>query len=250
MCLSVRHGLITGRNHIVFGLNCQDALLTKTFMIGDETFYAGAISDGCGEGKHTEVGANLAVNYLVNKTQELMIKGVEEKNITSKLFIGLIEALESVKVNFLSRTTSPEETVNFIKDNLLFTVLGYFITPNTCVIYAMGDGVVLLNDFIDIRNEDNHPNYIAYNLVDGKYLLKDRRALPKEFDTYTVPTSRLKKLAIGTDDWEDELGVLVSLWDKSVCNNIQRTMNLLSRKEKRFKDDAAIIAIEKKDSQD
>jgi hypothetical protein len=194
------------------------------------------------------VGSHLAVTYLVNKTQDLILKKIPDEEIPSILFKGLIKALETVEENFLRQPPSPEETVDFIKNHLLFTVLGYYISPRTCTIYAMGDGVVLLNDFIEIRNENNHPNYIAYNLVDGKYLQKDRKTLPDKFDVYKIPTPKLNKMAVGTDAWEDELGVFISLWDKSICTNIQRTMNLLSTKEKRFKDDAAIIAIERENT--
>jgi hypothetical protein len=248
MCFSVRKGLITGRNHIVYRLNCQDSILTKTFVFEEKNYYIGAVSDGCGEGKRSEVGSHLAVTYLVNKTQELILKKVPEEEIPSILFKGLIWALETVKENFLRQPSPPEETVDFIKNHLLFTVLGYYITPRTCTIYAMGDGVVLINDLIDIRNENNHPNYIAYNLVDGKYLQRDRKTLPDKFDVYKIPTPKLNKMAVGTDAWEDEIGVFISLWDKSICTNIQRTMNLLSTKEKRFKDDAAIIAIERENT--
>lgn len=245
MCFSVKSGLITGRNHLVYGLNCQDSILTKEFVLKEKTYYIGAISDGCGEGKRSEVGAHLAVSYLVNKTYELILSNTEEEDIPPLLFRGLVETLGNLKNSVLSHNSSAEEDVNFIKEHLLFTALGYLITPSLCLIYALGDGVVLLNDFIDIRDENNHPNYIAYNLIDERYLKKSRRPLPKLFDVYRIPTTSLERLAIGTDAWEDELGVLVSLWDEKICKNVQRTMNVLSSKEKRFKDDGAIIIVKR-----
>jgi hypothetical protein len=243
MCFSVRSGLITGRQHIVYGVNCQDSLKVKTFHHNADTYYIGVVADGCGEGTRSEVGAHLATSFLINRTEDLVKREVATEEIPQRLFNDLVGFLKTIVAGFSTQDTPPTSIVQFIKNHLLFTVLGFVISPETTVTFAMGDGVILLNDVIDIRDENNHPMYIAYHLVDDDFLEETRSPLPKKFDLQIIPTKLLEKLAVGTDAWESELGVLFSIWDEKVCKSVQRTMNVLSKKEKRFKDDAAIVTV-------
>lgn len=241
MYFSIRTGLVAGRQHTVYGINCQDSVKTKSFLVDEAFYHVGVVADGCGEGTQTETGAHLAVAFLTHRMELLLKAGVSPLSVPRVLFSDLIDYLGNITKPY----TSPSERVQFIKNNLLFTVLGFLIAPETTVVYALGDGVVVLNDLIDIRDENNHPSYIAYHLVDTNYLTKDRSTLPDRFAIYTIPTPELVKLAVATDAWIDEMEILKTIWYQDLCPNLQRTMNMSSRKNRRFKDDAAIIAVQR-----
>ena len=241
MCFSMKRGLIAGRHHIVYSMNCQDSLCAKTFKRHKDTCHIGVVADGCGEGTRSEVGAHMATSFLIQRMEELLMEGKAAEEIPTKLFHDLLRFLHGQMAGLALMYNSYQAAVQFIKDHMLFTVLGFIITPKTTVIFALGDGVIVLNDMIDVRDENNHPFYISYHLVDKSYLVNKGAPLPLKFDTYIFPTEYLERLAVGTDAWADEMGVLLSLWDEKLCKSVQRTMNLLSKKEKRFKDDAAII---------
>lgn len=245
MSFLTKTGLITGRQHLIYGINCQDSLATKTFQHQKDTYYIGVVTDGCGEGARSEVGAHLASSFLLRQMESMIRHQTLAQDIPGRLFADSLEYLETVISGFTGQDDAPAERVAFIKDHLLFTVLGFYVTPSTTIIYALGDGVVLLNDLVDIRDEQNHPNYIAYHLVGQDFLSPDRSPLPNKFDLYQIPTSQLFRLAVGTDAWGDELGVLFSIFNDRLSKSVQRTMNLLSKKEHKFKDDAAIVMLEK-----
>lgn len=245
MEFTMKSGIVTGRGHIVYGINCQDSLQTTMFEHDGQKFYAGIVTDGCGEGTRSETGAHLATSFLIKRIEELVKEGVTIKKIPQRLFDDLIEFLRSIVNNFLTGPTPQVTAVRFIKEHLLFTVLGFVIGPKETIIFAVGDGVVVMNDMVDLRDQKNMPTYPAYHLVDEKFLKQQRTPLPKKFDVYEIKTKKLARLAVGTDAWEEELAMLLSMWGDTAGKSLQRTMNLLSNKEKRFKDDAAIIAVEK-----
>ncbi len=244
MEFTMKSGIVTGRGHIVYGINCQDSLQTIQFEHNGETYYAGIVTDGCGEGTRSETGAHLATSFLSKRVEELIKEGVSPKKAPRILFWDLVEFLRSIVINFQTGQHPHAQAVKFIKEHLLFTVLGFIIGPKDTVIFAVGDGVVVLNDMVDLRDQDNMPTYPAYHLVDEKFLKQKRSPLPTQFDVYTIKTKKLKRLAVGTDAWEEEVGTLLSLWGENASKSLQRTMNLMSNKEKRFKDDAAIIAVD------
>ncbi len=244
MELKVRTGIVTGREHLVYGINCQDSLFAKTFEHEGYTYHIGVVSDGCGEGERSETGAHLATSFLIYKMEKLVRDGYSIKFILRKLYFELLRFLKKILTAYDLKHL-PAEEVDVIKNHFLFTVIGFIIGPDDTVIFAVGDGVVLINDFLDVRDQKNTPTYPTYHLVSSKYLKSDRTYIPKEFDVYDVKTENMQKLAVGTDSWQYELDSLFLLFNEEQKTTPQRLMNVLSQKEKRFKDDAAIITVTK-----
>ena len=242
---TVRSGIVSGRGHLLFGINCQDSLRHASFEVNGEEFHVGFVCDGCGEGERSEVGANLASGFLTHRTEILIKSGMKIENISKKLFFDLIFFLQSIMNNYDIGGNSQDVKVSFIKNNLLFTVFGYVIGHEETTIFSMGDGIILINDDLDIKDQQNRPLYPAYHIVDKRYLAKGYTKLPGSFETILIKTSDLDRLAIGTDAWADELGALFSLWEQGKYFSLQREMNVLSKKFKRFKDDAALITVER-----
>lgn len=239
MEFKMRTGIVTGREHIVYGINCQDSVNTKSFDYKGNSYLTGVVSDGCGEGKKSEVGSHLATSFVSAKMEQLIKKGLSETEIPSRIFKKLLNFLRSIMDSY-GLKNHPEEEVSFIRDHLLFTVIGFIIGPKDTVIFATGDGVVILNEDIVIRDQQNSPSYPAYHLIKSKYL---KTPLYEKFDIYTIKTEELQNLAIGSDSWQSEIEILKLLSDANNKQNLQRTMNLLSQKERRFKDDATLIVV-------
>lgn len=244
MKFALKVGTVTGRGHMAYGLNCQDSVASRTFEHNGLAFYAGVVSDGCGEGKRSETGAHLATSFLMRNIELLVGQNIPIKDIPQSLYNRLLKFLKLIADEFQESAGMDAETVTFIKDQLLFTIVGFVIGPEETVIFAAGDGVVVLNDYIDIRDEKNQPMYPAYHLVDRKYL-QIATALPIGFAVYTIDTSLLERLAIGTDAWNDELMLLMSFLSDFDTTNVQRVMNAARYKEKRFSDDATVIVVKR-----
>lgn len=238
-----KKGKVTGRGHIVYGLNCQDALLTRSFEYNGFTYHIGAVADGCSEGMHSELGAELGVAFSVTKIEELIKGGMPVKVIPGALYVMLVEYLRQVTGPFQLLSEPYARMVSFIKEHLLFTLIGFIVGPDDTVVFAAGDGLVAINDLTDLRDQQNMPMYIAYHLVEKSYLQTKPSAMPSKFDVYELKTADLKTLAIGTDAWAQELDVLLQILSDECPANVQTLMNRLSSKEKRFQDDASIILI-------
>ncbi len=197
-------GIVPGRGHILDARNCQDALSSITFEINSKSYVAGVVADGCGGGKHSEVGAQLAVQFIPREIRRLVKNGLSLEPIPNLLFEHLIHFLKTI---------------------------------------VAGDGIVIINDDIHLRDQHNAPAYIGYHLVDRRYLGEDATPLAHAFDLYTIPTETLKRLAIGSDAWMEEQALLDQVWGLKPPAGLQLQMNRWSD-ARRLKDDASMIVVE------
>lgn len=239
---NIKVGQLIGRDHLISRRNKQDALALTDALVNGEKYFAGFVADGCGSSLHSEVGAQLAVRFVSEKTKELIISGVGINRLPDLLFENTLSFLESSL--FANEAYSPEDRLSFIKDYLLFTLIGFVQGPEKILVFAYGDGTVVINNDIDFRDQGDAPDYIAYLLVKNSL---PQSSLPKSFDIYPILTEDLERLAIGSDSWKGELDLLLnkSIWGIKHTNGLQRKMNTWSDKEHRFKDDASLIVLER-----
>lgn len=237
----VREGHVVGRNHILSGRNCQDALAISQFdHLGDE-FVVGVICDGCSEGVSSEIGAKMASQYILKEATQLVKLGFGKNLLPSLLFAKTLAFLKQIASPF---GFSPKERLKFIEDNLLFTVLTLVKTPRDTFVLAYGDGVVVLNDERDFRFQGDAPFYMGYHLIERQLISIEATVLPSGFDVYSLPTDRLKRALVASDAWSMERGLIPEVWGITHPNGLQRKMNVWSGREHRFTDDASIILIE------
>ncbi len=242
MTFRVRKGLVPGRNHIVEASNCQDALTYSAFGHGKHSYIVGVIADGCGEGKHSEVGAQLAVQYIPHEVQRLTRLNLPLEHIPQLLYANTIQFLRGVAAAY--HFSDVDEYVAFVNHYLLFTIIGFILGPEETWVFAAGDGVVVLNEDIHLRDENNTPSYIGYHLVDRRYLHANASPLETTFDVYRLPSNELERLAVGSDAWIAEQPLLEQVWGVSGENGLQLLMNGWSD-AKHFKDDASLIVVER-----
>lgn len=238
---TLKTGKVIGRDHILAGRNCQDSLKTSTVELHGQTYTIGWISDGCSEGAHSEVGSILATEFLLNQSVEYLQEGLSLEIVPLFLFEDLIAFL---KINLGSQNLkTPQKQAQYIKDHLLFTVVGFIIGPKYSLVIAYGDGLIIINDEVYKRDFDDESPYIGYLLVDPKYLDPNRRPISQEFDTYPLKTADIKNLAVGSDAWLKEFELISQIWGHKHPNQVQRNMNIWSDGKKLF-DDASIIVVE------
>ena len=120
MDFQLRTAIVTGRNHILHGRNCQDALYSLTFEIDGQSYLVGVIADGCGAGQHSEVGAQLAVQYVPYALRSMLQREVTLEDMPVLLFGGLMHFLTSVVDNYSFASTRERVQLSFILKNWLF----------------------------------------------------------------------------------------------------------------------------------
>jgi hypothetical protein len=139
----------------------------------------------------------------------------------------------------------PRQRSAYILQYLLFTVIGVIAHKNESVIFHAGDGVIVADDWVKKLDENNHPNYLAYHLLQPDE--KAKLQLPPTFTQERVH-ARWQRIAIGTDGFE--LGLLPQVWGNPHQRGLQRKMNSWSNQLHHFKDDATIVVLEKDDGND
>ncbi len=227
-------GSIIGRNHVLASKNNQDAYR----VVIQERFIAAIVCDGCGSGKHSEVGAKLGARMVTTAIADLLNQDSE---------ISKPEFWDSVKRNLLQKLKDFVEIANgdlefatkfttkfvteFVNDYLLFTIVGALITPHETVTFSIGDGAIAINGGLNQIPvyPDNAPPYLAYGLYcpDAvSFEIRDR-----------LPTLEVKSILIATDGIDDLVKVekVNQFWqeDRYFKNPdaIRRKLAMLNREE-------------------
>lgn len=269
----IASGTVTGRDHLTIGRGSQDGLciLRHRLPYSGEEFICGMVCDGCGSSEHSEVGAKLGAKMLVHALSEeigyceqYMLPSDNvcscsylrqtESGRNKEVFHHIIEharktvasklsVLSSAMGNTLNSTGKFSQTET-ISQYLLFTAIGFIISPKTTIIFSLGDGVASLNGEIKSidSGETNAPAYLAYEIVNT---IDNQK--PKFSILWEVPTEQVKNLLIGTDGArfilknektkvpgkEDCVGPLSQFWDAdfffSNSDGLRRRLSLLNR---------------------
>jgi hypothetical protein len=235
MDFRVQAGIVTGRHHLLDGRNCQDALSYLRFEIAGQPYITGALADGCGSGLHSEAGAHLAVQYATCALRDLVQQSPALDILSSHLFERLFHFLRYTVDSYCFADES--ERTRFVHDHLLFTLLGFLITPEETLIFVTGDGIVIINDDIPLEERHAAPPYIGY------MLLQQHPEHPA-IQHYQFATKELKRLAIGSDAWLEEKALLPEIWAGTTPSSLQRAMNKWSD-ARHFIDDASLIIVER-----
>lgn len=250
---ALKTGKVIGYDHLQTGKNCQDSLSVRQFSLSDGDYQIVFLSDGCSladvkpEFSHSEVGASLATEFLATQSENYLRSGIHPSIIPFFLYDDLLAYLQSI-VN-LQGYQQPIDIVNFVKHYLLFTVIGFIITPKHGLIVANGDGLIVFNNEIYTRSFDDKPPYLGYHLIDQKYLTSTPSAIPTSFDVLEFDSENLQRLAIGSDAWLSNLDLIPQFWNHTHPNQIQRNLNVWSKIDHKLLDDATLAILERKDDQ-
>lgn len=127
------------------------------------------VMDGCGSGKHSEVGTRLFGQLFARKAKEYLDKG---EYICEENFIEVVDSIFKKMLNLCSDTS-------FIFQNYCFTILVCFELEEEFVVYSCGDGYIIKeNDegiTFDSLDDGEYPCYYIYNFITDKSALIEYR---------------------------------------------------------------------------
>jgi len=156
----IAFGSVSGSDHRRSDKNNQDAICCQE----TEDSIVAVICDGCSEGKHSEIGARLGANILVQLIHHYF------SNCGSDPW-RFHDALESSRIHTIARLrglatlmSSEKDLIQLIIDCFLFTVVGVYIDNRVATIFSIGDGVHIVNDVVTELGPfpNNEPPYLAY----------------------------------------------------------------------------------------
>ncbi len=235
----VKAGSVIGQDHTMRQANCQDKYSYTEVEVEGQLYQVGVVCDGCSSGGHSEVGAGLLAEFMVRETGRQLRAGEIVADVPPQLYRRGLAFLHNLSCLLLGDTPSPGELALFTEKYLLATVLGFIIGPQKTVIFAAGDGLIILNDRVIIRDEDNAPRYLAYGLLEPIWLTGEALS-PSNFEIIEADTAAIERLAIWTDGFDPTLSH--EIWKPGGPRSLQRQLNVWA-KEKRFGDDCTGIAV-------
>lgn len=257
-----------GHYHVFSHRNNQDAYIywADPLLAGEKHDRVVAfVSDGCGEGEHSEVGAKLLVQFLLQETKELFRLGWGPQRIAEMLFRSVIHFINSAvdKYNF-----NEHERALHIKDFWSATILGVVIDSiKGGVFFHAGDGLFATEPDSKILriDQNNFPNYISYNCLEHpeKFGVTPD-VMPTKFEVIPIDLQSTQKIMISTDGFETRnetakvrlIGQKIETpnnlhgdqWDKKGNTGLSRWMNVRFA-QGFFEDDCTIITIERKNNE-
>lgn len=246
--ITVREAQIIGRLHLMEGLNMQDVHYLRGIKAGDRAAIYGIICDGCSHDAnqkkvHSEVGARLGADFLDADIQRLFNSRIAIPKMPAILHNRLVSYLRSQVAMMPLKDRNSQ--IKFIVDKLMFTVIGFIYTETETLFFWEGDGVYIINDEITAIDQDDKPTYIGYHAIDRRWLPETVSTLPQSFETLTVPSEEIQKLAVASDGLSKEPDFYQELWGYKSPAGLQRKVNMWSLNDHKFLDDLSIITLEK-----
>lgn len=178
-------GTTVGKDHRRSGRNNQDAYcIART-----EAATVAMVADGCGSGKHSEVGAKIGVREAARVlASDLEMEGVYRLEAVRTCVLRTIDQLV---------TSLGDDYRSIISEYFLFTLLGVVITPEISTFFSIGDGIIVVNGEVMVSEYPNNaPPYIAYDLISND------QPLPWRIQA-RLPTELLRNFVLGTDGLSD-----------------------------------------------
>lgn len=195
-------GSVPGRRHVgtgnlLGGKNNQDSF--GVFPLQDALL--ATVHDGCGTGKHSEAGAQLAPTIVANAVKEtIRINGLPDASNLQCWFQDLnlkaVATLRGILQCLAPVDLAPGQLL--IANYFLFTTVGVLVTNEICIVFACGDGTFFVNGQ-RVRlspGNGNRPAYLAYALdIETDPDIAKASLEP----VHTINTKEVDSLVIGTD---------------------------------------------------
>ena len=119
----VQAGSVTGKDHLLRQSNCQDKFSLAEVEIKGETYLVGVVCDGCGSGRHSEIGAGLLAHFLTQEIARQLTKGIPLEWLPDQLYRAALQYLRRIFKGICP--SNPEHARLVLADFLLTTVLGF-----------------------------------------------------------------------------------------------------------------------------
>jgi hypothetical protein len=181
-------GSVAGREHVAAGRNNQDAFC---WSAAAEATVA-VVADGCGSGRHSEVGAQIGARLLTSALRDRAVRFETEK---------AEDVLESVRLDVLAQLRVLANAMGgslsqVVSDYFLFTTLGFVIGRRAATVFGIGDGVVCVNGGMRrLVAAGNEPAYLGYGLTSSTLADDDLRFVVYDHR----PAAEARSVLVGTD---------------------------------------------------
>lgn len=246
-------GSVRGFEHSRLGLNNQDAC---AFATCEERILA-LVCDGCGSGRHSEVGAKVGARILLAALRRRSADRPRE-SFEKTLEHARRDVLR--RLAWLARRLGGPRVAT-VRDYLLFTVVGVVIDAWETRVFALGDGLAAVNgELTRLRCADNTPPYLGYGLIPGA--LSDPALGGRGFSMIArCATVDLDHLLIATDGLDDLPGEqLATFWSDDLMfknphavqrrlarlGSVRRRSARAGRGGPRLSDDATVVVIRRR----
>jgi hypothetical protein len=236
----VATGSVVGREHRRLLRNNQDGVAA---CVAGEVGVV-VVTDGCGSGASSEVGARLGARLLATMLPGL----VREVGVGPQLAERATEEL----LAWLYKVVRPsvgDELASWVEDQWLFTFLCAVMDPKHALIFGVGDGVWSADDAVKVLDpgSENAPDYLAYRLVPTAMM--DTRP-SRRFGVHKVHfCGEARQVAVATDGLAADAALLQKFSaDPVVWRNpaaLQRKLNVLSARDKVLHDDATVALMKR-----
>lgn len=225
--VTLASGSVMGRDHIAFSKNNQDS---HTFWVSpDYPAGFGIVSDGCGSGKKSEVGSSLTASFLRRRFQEAFHFSRDSVALDYILRICL-DGLKWTFKTMLDECLHSEPFADpgeFVSTHLLATIVGFCYYKDEGLVFQYGDGIFAIGDEVIETDQNNTPNYFAYEL----------RGATRAVTLRKFNLNEVNRVAVATDGFKPSLFPEVF---EHKGNGLQRWMNI-RRNSGDFRDDSTIV---------
>lgn len=150
---------MTGREHVRLARNNQDGLGVAV----EDGVIAAVVTDGCSEGRASEVGAKLAASWLAAWAPfHARAAEFDPRRFVPAIAGGLIRELEMF---VCSLSAKPGIDPALIQEFFLFTFLMVVITEARATVFGIGDGLFAVDGVSTILDDGPAPRYLGYRLL-------------------------------------------------------------------------------------
>ena len=177
-------GSVTGRDHRRAERDGQDG---HAVVVTDDLL-AVVVTDGCSSGRSSEIGARVGAAWLAALIEQ-RFRSLGATHAAAEVVRELLGRLE---VLARSLDATGEVKAARVDEALLFGFLAVVVTPETTIVFGIGDGIVLAGGELTVLDPGpaNAPPYVAYGLLGAK--LEPRVH-------FTAPTAHVDLVAVATD---------------------------------------------------
>lgn len=174
---------VTGRGHMALRRNRQDAMASGA----REGWVFGVVSDGCGSGRASELGALVTATVM----GEELARSASSGRSPEEALRASLEAAVGALGELADRAASRESRPGFVTDHLLATALAFVLTRDGGAILASGDGFAYIDGHVSSFDQENAPRYAGYALGGAEVE-----------PPHIVSFGRARSIAIATDGFD------------------------------------------------
>jgi hypothetical protein len=223
--------------------------LKYSFVVNGEQISIGLVFDGSGGAPHSETGVWMAKTVTPKIFSQLFATAVNQERLTSKpgliardFYPAMQQAIR--KWARALQITKVAEFDQFVFDCCMFTIVGFIITPRHLVTFRAGDGVILINNKLQVFATpigQNTPSYIGHTLISEK---NPRRCSLEQigFDIKQYQRTSAGRVLVATDGLAAATQLLsTAVWQCKTDQDVQSELNILHSLQA-TSDDMALVA--------